>query len=56
MSDEEHRKHQGFITSLDRYVDRQEAWKIALANNQIVFGKDASDNDDDSILISENLY
>ena len=56
MSVEDHRKHQGFITSLDRYVDRKEGWKIAIANNQVQFGKDCSENGDDSILISENLY
>lgn len=56
MSKEDYRKHQGFITSLDRYVDRKEAFQIAKANNQIVFGLDASDNGEDSILISENLY
>lgn len=46
----------GFITSLDRYVDRKEGWVIAKANNQIQFGLAASENGDDSILISENLY
>jgi len=55
-TEDDYRKHQGFITSLDRYVDRKEGWKIALANNQIQFGLKASDNDEDSILISENLY
>jgi hypothetical protein len=56
LSAEELRKHQGFITSLDRYVDRKEGWKIAVANNQVQFGLDATDNGDESILISENLY
>lgn len=56
MSKEEERKHQGFITSLDRYVDRSEGWKIAKENNQIQYGLTASDNGDESILISENLY
>ena len=56
MTVEEQRKHQGFITSLDRYVDRKEGWNIAKANNQIQFGLTASENEDDSILISENLY
>lgn len=56
MSIDEIRKHQGFITSLDRYVDRQEGWKIAKENNQIQFGLVASENGDESILISENLY
>ena len=56
LSTEEIRKHQGFITSLDRYVDRREGWVIAKANNQIQWGLKASENGDDSILISENLY
>lgn len=56
MSDEEIRELSGFITSTNRYVNRQEAWKIAKANNQIQFGLVASDNGDESILISENLY
>jgi hypothetical protein len=49
-------KHHGFLTSTNRFVDRKEAWKIAKENNQIQFGLIASDNGDDSILISENLY
>lgn len=56
MSKEDYRNHQGFITSLDRYVNRREGYRIAKANNQIQFGLNASDNGDDSILISENLY
>lgn len=57
--DEPGRKDQGFLTSLNRFVDRKEAWKIALANNQIKYGLSASNNNDDpndNILISENLY
>ena len=50
------REDQGFLTSLNRYVDRKEAWKIAKENNQIKFGLTASEAGDDSILISENLY
>ncbi len=46
----------GFITSLDRYVDRFEAFQIAKANNQIQYGLEASDMEKDSQLISENLY
>ena len=46
------REHQGFLTSHNRYVDRVEAWKIAKANDQIVYDKDSSDE----FLISENLY
>lgn len=56
MTDEEQRNHQGFVTSLDRYVNRKEAWIIAKGNNQIQFGLAASENADESILISENLY
>ena len=56
LSDEDYKKQQGFVTSLDRYVDRKEAWVIAKENNQIVIGLEASDQGDDSILISENLY
>lgn len=56
ISDEDYRQHQGFITSLDRYVNRKEGWVIAKANNQIKFGLAASENGEDSILISENLY
>lgn len=56
LTKEDYRKGQGFITSTDRYVDRKEAWKIAMENNQIIFGKGASDMGEDSILISENLY
>lgn len=50
------REHQGFLTSKNRYVDRKEGWKIADENNQIKFGKAASDRGEDSELISENLY
>jgi hypothetical protein len=50
------REYQGFLTSLNRFVDRKEAWKIAKNNNQIKFGLNASENGDESILISENLY
>ena len=56
MTREDYRKHQGFITSTDRYVDRKEGWEIALKNNQIQFGKEASTIGSESILISENLY
>ncbi len=50
------RTKQGFLTSINRYVSRKEGWEIAIANNQVVYGKVASDNAEDSILISENLY
>jgi len=63
------RDKQGFLTSENRYVGREEAWNIAKDNNQIVYGLEASNMDDEklnnclgidfvpkSILISENLY
>lgn len=56
LSDEDYHRGQGFVTSEDRYVDRREAWKIALKSGQIKFGKESSDFGEDSILISENLY
>lgn len=46
---------EGFLTSEKRFVDRKEAWKIAVANNQINFKK-FPDNGENSELISENLY
>lgn len=53
---EENKKQQGFITSANRYVGRQEAWQIAKTNKQIQYGLSCCDNGDESILISENLY
>lgn len=50
------RDKQGFLTSQNRYVNRKEGWEIAVKNNQVVFGKEASENGEESILISENLY
>ena len=50
------RKDQGFLTSLNRHVDRKEGWKIAKENNQIKWGLNASNDNEESQLISENLY
>lgn len=60
------RDKQGFLTSLNRYVGREEAFVIAKKNNQIVYGLEATDNIDikgleiegqaKPTLISENLY
>lgn len=50
------RDKQGFLTSENRFVHRKEAWDIAIRCNQVKYGKDATDNGDESILISENLY
>jgi len=47
--------HQGFITNLNRYVGRAEAYQIAKAAKQIKFGGEATDKEN-QILISENLY
>ena len=50
------REYQGFLTSENRFVNRMDAWVIAKNNNQIKFGLEASDNGENSELISENLY
>lgn len=50
------RERQGFLTSENRFVSRKKAYIIAKENNQIQYGKDASENGDQSQLISENLY
>lgn len=56
---------QGFITNLDRYVDRKEGYRIAKAAGQVQFGGEATDalvnfgapyEQQEPILISENLY
>lgn len=46
---------QGFVTNRHRFVDRQEAWKIALSQRQIIrmVGGDSSKG---GTLYSENLY
>lgn len=46
---------QGFITSKGRYVSRQEAWKIALDQRQIV-RRVGGDTTNGGTLYSENLY
>ncbi len=48
------REDQGFLTSLNRFVDRKEAFKIAKGNDQI-FHK-MFDDVDEGILASEDLY
>ena len=52
------REDQGFLTSLNRFVCRREAWIIAKESNQIKYGLIAStaEDEDESTLISENLY
>jgi len=49
------RSAQGFVTNLDRHVGRKEAYLIAKAANQIVYGAGLTDQEN-QILISENLY
>lgn len=46
---------QGFLTSKYRFVDRIEAWKIAVEQNQIV-RRVGNDTEDGGTLYSENLY
>lgn len=52
LSDKE---EQGFITSKYRFVDRTEAWKIAVEQKQIV-RRVGGDDLDGGTLYSENLY
>ena len=52
LSDKE---QQGFITSKYRFVDRKEAWKIAVEQKQIV-RRVGGDDSDGGTLYSENLY
>lgn len=49
------REEQGFITSEYRFVTRQEAWKIAVEQQQIV-RRVGGDDSDGGTLYSENLY
>lgn len=46
---------QGFLTSKHRFVDRQEAWKIAVDQHQIV-RRVGGDSSKGGTLYSENLY
>lgn len=48
------REGQGFITSMDRFVSRAEAYKIAKAAGQLLLPP--KDDDEDELLISEDLY
>lgn len=48
-------QEQGFITSKYRFVDRQEAWKIAVEQQQIV-RRVGGDTSQGGTLYSENLY
>lgn len=49
------RKEQGFLTSLNRFVDRKEAYKIAFENNQII-GVNKEYESSDIGLTSEDLF
>ncbi|QGZ15424.1 hypothetical protein HYQ20_gp083 [Acinetobacter phage vB_AbaM_Berthold] len=46
---------QGFLTNKHRFVDRQEAWKIAVEQQQIV-RRVGGDKSNGGTLYSENLY
>ena len=48
------RDNQGFLTSHNRYVNREEAFRIAKENNQI--WHDVFKNDKEGSLVSEDLY
>lgn len=49
------KEEQGFITSKYRFVNRQEAWKIAVEQQQIV-RRVGGDTSQGGTLYSENLY
>lgn len=51
----EYEEEQGFLTSKSRFVNRQEAWKIALEQRQIV-RRVGNDTANGGTLYSENLY
>lgn len=55
MDWEQYKRHQGFITSIDTYVDRREAYLIARESGQIKNGEYLG-SIDDPMLISEHLY
>lgn len=48
-------EEQGFITSKYRFVNRQEAWKIAVGQRQVV-RRVGGDDANGGTLYSENLY
>jgi len=50
------RDQQGFITSEDRFVNRKEAFKIAVREKQLMNPKLYDFNNPDQILVSEDLY
>ncbi len=50
------REQEGFLTSENRFVDRVEAFKIAVASKQIEWNQDPAKYYGESILFSENLY
>jgi len=48
-------EEQGFITNRGRFVDRQEAWQIAVREGQILH-RAGGDDAEGGTLYSENLY
>jgi hypothetical protein len=54
FSKEPDRDEQGFLTSKNRFVGREEAFRIAKANNQIIHKM--FDKDNKGTLASEDLY
>lgn len=51
-----HEKEQGFLTSLNRFVSREEAAEIALKNNQFKNDEERKEVEKTHYLYSENLY
>lgn len=50
------RKEQGFLTSLNRFVNRKDALIIAKANKQLIHTMFDDDTDPDRELTSEDLF
>lgn len=48
-------KDQGFVDTLGQYLNRQDAWEAASANNQII-KRVSGDSADGGTLYSENIY
>ena len=51
-----HEKEQGFLTSLNRFVNRREAAEIALSQGQFKDNKEKEEVTRSHYLYSENLY
>ena len=51
-----HEKEQGFLTNLNRFVDRKEAYQIAKNANQLAPWVNITGDSENTKLFSEDLY